>query len=63
MIMLYQAKTTSEYLKPIDDDWRKEKLMLIRKMIQKNEPKLKEGIRYKMLSCEYDGKIVFCLNA
>jgi uncharacterized protein YdhG (YjbR/CyaY superfamily) len=63
MIMLYQAKTPSEYLKTIDDDWRKEKLMVIREMIQKNEPKLKEGIRYKMLSYEYDGKVVFCLNA
>ena len=60
--MIYEAKTPSEYLEVIDDDWRKEKLIKVRKLIKKNGPDLKEGIRYKMLSYEYGEKVVFNLN-
>ena len=61
--MLYKAKTPSEYLKTIDNDWRKDKLIEVRELIKKNGPDLKEEIRYKMLSYEYDEKVVFNLNA
>lgn len=61
--MLYKAKTASEYLEVIDNDWRKDKLIKVRELIKKNAPYLKEGIRYKMLSYEYGDKVVFNLNA
>lgn len=61
--MLYNVKTPSEYLKKLDKDWRKNKLIEVREMIKKNGPELIEGIKYKMLSYEYDDKIIFSLNA
>lgn len=63
--MQYDAKTPEEYLKLLEDDWRKEKLLVIRKMILEYAPELEETIRYKMLnygSVEKDDYI-FALNA
>ena len=61
--MLYDAKTPGEYFEKLENDWRKEKLMEVRQMIQKNGPELVEGIEYKMLSYSYADKTIFCLNA
>ncbi len=61
--MQYKAETPGEYLEALDDDWRKEQLLLIRSMIQAHGPELKEGIQYKML-CYGDGqRNLFHLNA
>jgi uncharacterized protein YdhG (YjbR/CyaY superfamily) len=57
------VKTPSEYLDILENDWRKDKLLEVRKMIKKNGPELTEGIQYKMLSYQYADKTVFNLNA
>lgn len=47
--MQYDAKTPEEYFELLEDDWRKEKLLEIRRMIMDYGPELEEGIQYKML--------------
>jgi uncharacterized protein YdhG (YjbR/CyaY superfamily) len=47
--MQYDARTPAEYLKMLEPDWRKEKLLELRKMIRKHGPELEEGIKYGML--------------
>jgi len=42
--MQYEVKTSEEYLKALDSDWRKEKLETIRNLIKKYVPALQEGI-------------------
>ena len=44
--MQYDAKTPTEYLKMLEADWRKDKLLEIRKLIKKHGPELKEGIKW-----------------
>lgn len=61
--MQYDVNTPEEYLAQLENDWRKEKLMLIRKLIKKHGPDLHERIEYKMLSYAKDGKSIFNLNA
>jgi uncharacterized protein YdhG (YjbR/CyaY superfamily) len=61
--MQYSVTTPDEYLKAIDDDWRKEKLLQIREMILNNGTNLQEGIEYKMLCYGYPNKKFFHLNA
>jgi len=61
--MQYEAKTPSEYLEQLENDWRKDKLMQVREMILKHCPDLVEGIEYKMLSYAKNGKSIFNLNA
>jgi uncharacterized protein YdhG (YjbR/CyaY superfamily) len=58
----YDAKNANEYLSLLEDDWRKEKLLLIRDIIKSYAPELKEGICYKML-CYGGDQPVFALNA
>ena len=48
--MQFNVKTPAEYLAMLEDDWRKEKVLELRKLIHKLAPELKEGIRYKVLS-------------
>jgi len=60
--MQYDVKTPAAYLSLLEEDWRKEKLLLIRDMILRHGPELKEGIQYKML-CYGNGENVFALNA
>lgn len=61
--MLYDVNTPAEYLKALEDDWRKPKLEELRALILEAEPELVEGIEYKML-CFGDGtRTVFHLNA
>jgi len=60
--MQYDVKTPKEYLAILDKDWRKDKLMKVRELINKNGPELTEGIHYKMLSYSYADNVIFCLN-
>lgn len=61
--MQYEAKTPKEYIELLENDWRKDKLMLVREMIKKHGPDLVERIEYKMLSYAKNEKSVFNLNA
>lgn len=61
--MLYNAKTPEEYLKMLDSDWRKDKVLELRAMILATDTKITEGISYKMLEFSYDNSPVFNLNA
>lgn len=61
--MQYDAKNAEEYLEMLEEDWRKEKLLEIRKMIFDYAPELDEVIRYKMLNYGKDDNYVFALNA
>lgn len=61
--MQYEAKTPSEYLLNLDNDWRKKKLQTVREIIKKHGPDLIEGIEYKMLSYSNNEKTIFNLNA
>lgn len=61
--MQYDAKSPEEYLQMLENDWRKEKLLVIRQMILDYAPELDEAIRYKMLNFGKDDSYVFALNA
>ena len=61
--MQYDVKTPQEYLQALEDDWRKQKLLKVREIIQEVEPDLQECIRYKMLGYEDKNGLIFCLNA
>jgi len=61
--MQYEAKTPTEYLSIIEDDWRKNTLESIREIIKTKAPNLTEGINYKMLSYGDDRGVIFHLNA
>ncbi len=62
--MQYDVKTPAEYMAVLEDDWRREKVVEIREIIQQIAPDIVEGINYKMLSYG-DGtdNVVFHLNA
>lgn len=61
--MQYDAKNAEEYLELLEDDWRKEKLLMIRQIIFAYAPELEETIRYKMLNYGKDAIYIFALNA
>jgi uncharacterized protein YdhG (YjbR/CyaY superfamily) len=61
--MQYEVKTPKEYIDLLENDWRKDILMLVREMIKKHGPDLVERIEYKMLSYAKDEKSIFNLNA
>lgn len=61
--MQYDAKTAEEYLEMLEEDWRKEKLLMIRQIILDYTPEMEEVIRYKMLNYGKDDDYVFALNA
>ncbi len=61
--MQYDAKTPSEYIKILNDDWRREKLEEVRALIKSKAPSLSEGINHKMLSYGDKNGNVFHLNA
>lgn len=61
--MQVDAKNPEEYLKMLEEDWRKEKLLAIREMITTYAPELEEGISYKMLSYGQNGTNILALNA
>ncbi|TQV89329.1 iron chaperone [Aliikangiella coralliicola] len=61
--MQYDVKTPAEYLDNLEDDWRREKLGVLRALIKKTAPDLVEGIHYKMLSYQDERGVIFHLNA
>ena len=61
--MRYDAKNPSEYLKMLEPDWRKDKLMELRTLIRRHGPELKEGIKWGVLTFSYDQGRGFALNA
>lgn len=61
--MQYDAKTAEEYLEMLEEDWRKEKLLMIRQIILDYTPEMEEVIRYKMLNYGKEDDYVFALNA
>jgi len=61
--MQYDVKTPAQYLKVLEPDWRKDKLMEIRKLIKKHGPELKEGIKWGVLTFSYKEGRGFALNA
>ena len=61
--MLSEAKTPSEYIDQLDDDWRRNKLLELRDVILKQSPQLEERIHYKMLGFGIGEEYVFHLNA
>lgn len=61
--MQYDVSTPDEYLSILEQDWRRDTLLSLREIIQRNAPELKEAIKYKMLSYEDDRGPVFALNA
>lgn len=61
--MQYNAKTPAEYLEMLDDDWRREKVEILRSLIRSRVPNVIEGINYKMLSYSDERGIIFHLNA
>ncbi len=61
--MLYDVSTPKEYLDLLEDDWRKEKLLTLRKMIYSADPTIQEIISYKMLAFGNGHHNAFHLNA
>ena len=61
--MQYDVKTPEDYIHLLDEDWRKEKLLILRKIIRTKAPDIVEGIHYKMLSYGDDNGFAFHLNA
>lgn len=61
--MQYEAKTPKEYMDGLDEDWRKEKVEELRKMILAKSADIVEGISYKMLCFQDSNGIIFHLNA
>lgn len=61
--MQYDAKNPKEYIKLLDNDWRKEKLLIVRQFILEYAPELEENIQYKMLCYGDNASKLFHLNA
>ncbi len=61
--MQYDVKTPEEYINALDDDWRKDTLEDLRKLIKSKGNWLQEGIAYKMLSYSDEKGTPFYLNA
>jgi uncharacterized protein YdhG (YjbR/CyaY superfamily) len=61
--MQYEVKTPQEYLDVLEEDWRKEKLLEVWKILEAEGPEFNTGIEYKMLSFADERGTVFNLNA
>jgi len=61
--MQYDVNTPAEYLEALEDDWRREKLQNLRKIILSKAPELGESIQYKMLGYGDNEETIFHLNA
>lgn len=61
--MQYEVNTPNEYFELLEEDWRKERLLLVRQYILEHGPELKEGIQYKMLCYGDESSPLFNLNA
>ena len=61
--MQYQAKNPAEYIEQLPNDWKKEKLLMIRNIILNHRSDIQEGMEYKMLCYGNGVKNIFHLNA
>ena len=61
--MQYEVESPKQYMKALEDDWRKEKLLEIRKFILESSEEIMEDIEYKMLGYKYQDQLIFCSNA
>lgn len=61
--MQYEANSPEEYFELLENDWRKEKLLHVRRIILEYGSELEEGIQYKMLCYGKDKSTLFSLNA
>lgn len=61
--MQYNATTPDEYLEILDEDWRKEKLLVLRTLIKVKAFDFEECINYKMLAYQDEKGFLFHLNA
>lgn len=61
--MQYDVQTPEEYLKALDNDWRRETLEELRSIILSCGPDLVEGIAYKMLNYSDEQGGLLALNA
>ena len=61
--MQYQVNTPQEYLDVLDEDWRKEKVIQVWKLLEEEDPQLQTGIECKMLSFSDESGTIFNLNA
>ncbi len=59
--MQYDVAKAEDYLKVLDNDWRKEILNELRSLLI--DKGLTETIEYKMLAFQYKGETIFHLNA
>ena len=61
--MQYEVSNPKQYIESLDEDWRKEKLLMLRQIILENATDIEEGIEYKMLRYGNDAGALFYLNA
>ena len=61
--MQYEADNPEAYLNLLEEDWRKDKLLLVRTMILQSHQGLSETMEYKMLAYKFGSRTVFNLNA
>ena len=61
--MQYDVSSPEEYLKALDDDWRKAKVLELRDILLSTADDIVEGINYKMLSYADHQGIICHLNA
>ncbi|MFY0592084.1 iron chaperone [Roseivirga sp.] len=61
--MQYDVKDPAAYIKALEPDWRKDKLLELREIIKGSLPELKEDINYKMLCYSNSKGEIFHLNA
>jgi len=61
--MQYAAKTPAEYLKMLERDWRRDKLLELRTLLLKHGPELKEGVKWGVLTFSDKQGDGFALNA
>lgn len=59
----YDVDSPGSYLLALDEDWRKEKVLEIRKLIFELLPDVQEIISYKMLAYQIGDDIICHLNA
>jgi len=62
-LVTYNVATPAEYLKVIDQDWRRDKLLELRALITQLAPSWQEVVSYKMLGYGEPGNPVLHLNA
>ncbi|WP_299482681.1 iron chaperone [uncultured Roseibium sp.] len=61
--MQYEASDPQDYLRQLDDDWRRQGLLELRELILASDPEIRECIHYKMLGYTLGDDFVCHLNA